>query len=207
MRSADVHLRVTEEELATIDANARLAGMSRTEFFVECCALDRKTFELAAVPGKVDDDGRDEGQRREPERVPGGRTKDFHLRFSEAERLRIRGRAKRAGKSMNEFIVASALSDDVTFVEACDRAALAGLHSELGRQGANLNQIAAKINRIASIAWREDVSGELVSRLVREVTEDNERTRACVNDALRAVRRALIASVGADSGRDGNGDA
>ena len=194
---------VSADDLATIDANARLAGMSRSEFVAECCARDRKTFELAAIPGKTDEDA----AARDGGTWPSERkTARLSVKLTGAEKLRIAGRARRAGKSMSRFVVASALSDDVTFVEACDRAALAGLYSELGRQGANLNQIAAKIGRIASIAWREDVSGELISRLVREVTEDNERTRVCVNDALRAVRRALVASAGAGGEEEGRSD-
>lgn len=210
-RLADVHMRVTRDELAAIDANARLAGMSRTEFFVQCCARDRKTFELATVPGR-DGPGASRAQGEEdPSPVLSRAKKDKQMlvRLSRADKLRIAGRARRAGKSMSEFVVRSALSDEVAFVEACDRAELARLYSELRRQGTNLNQIAAKINRIASVAWREDVSGELVSRLVREVTEDNEGTRACVNDAIRAVRRALVSTVEAeaDAERRRNGDA
>ena len=94
------------------------------------------------------------------------------------------------------------------------REELRKLFVELRAQGRNLNQIAAAANRIASVAWRDDVDAGLIDQLTTDLREDNERTRAAINDAV-----ARIAKISDDAdfrtgvvngrrkGGDGDGDA
>ena len=183
LKEKRIEIRVTPGEREAIRSAARLAGMSVSEFVVERCARGRETFDLRQLPGWSD--GAAEAVPSSKGKRAKGKTEHLSARCTPVEMERIRDGAAKANLTLSDFIVESALGRDVTVISWGGEEDLAKSYWELRRQGSNLNQISHRMNRLASIAWRDDVSGELIDQLVRELQEDNERTRALINDAVK----------------------
>lgn len=208
-RTIQVNIRVSEDELSRIDANAKMAGMSRSAYIIACAADEEKKFtvpsRLLGVPKPKKRSGYYPDESATwiyEDRHPGAPRKSFDgglrseslsMRVSKFEKRTIERRSEQDGLSVTDYMMKKAVytEDDIV---PFDRDAYMRTFSELQAQGRNLNQIAAALNRIASIAWRDDVDGELIDSLVRDVLDDNARTRSGINDALSSIRDAAAGS-------------
>lgn len=197
-------LRMTESERDAIDMQARMGGMSRNEFIVQRAAYNRANFkisdahlaEIARLQFGRSDDGQGESEAHIDHRRPGEkratRTHRFYFRANRDERDMLRRKSAEAGLSMTEYVLLNTVYRPAENMPALNRGELRAIAVELRAQGRNLNQIARTANGIASLAAREDeLDASLVDELVRRLLEDNERTRALLNDALSAVSKAL----------------
>lgn len=176
-----ITVRATEDEIASIKAAARLAGVSMTAYIVQRCAYNN-TFSLSVLPGEEA-----KSRKKESERNPKSKNAQLHIRCTEEEKIEIAGRAEECGMTLGNYVVSCAMGAAPRVIDGLKPDELSPVLTELRKQGVNLNQITRRVNRLASIAWREDVSGELIDQLTREITEDNKTTRTLVNDALKAT--------------------
>lgn len=213
-KTVGVFLRMTPYERDLIDFHARMLGMNRSEYVVQTSAFGKREFtlDLDTAPrakrlyGVHHHDGpaigylpqSESGKPRKAEdnRV---RSKGISLRVSPYEKESLRKYADMMNLTLTDYLLYCGLygselrkPSESRFVAARDE--LRKLWIELRAQGRNLNQIAAAANRIASVAWRDDVDAGLVDQLVGELLEDNRRTRAAINDAARHVSDAVDAS-------------
>ena len=191
-----ITVRATDEEIASIKAAARLAGVSMTAYIVQRCAYNN-TFSLSVLPGKEV-----EPRKKGSEANPKSKNARLHIRCTDEEKNEIAGRAEECGMTLSDYVASCAMGVRPRVIDGLKPDELSPVLAELRKQGVNLNQIAHKVNRLASVAWREDVSGELIDQLTREITEDNKTTRALVNDALKATFETMAqARVRMEDGR------
>lgn len=213
-KTVGVFLRMTPYERDLIDLHARMLGMNRSEYVVQSAAFGKREFTLNpdAVPketrhyvihhhdnpaiGYLPQSKGGKPRKAEDNRV---RSEGVSLRVSPYEKETVKRYAKAMNMTLTDYLLWCGLyGSDLRnacgsrFVAARDE--LRKLWIELRAQGRNLNQIAAAANRIASVAWRDDVDGGLIDQLARELLEDNRSTRAAVNDAIRRVSDAVDAT-------------
>ena len=208
-KSAGVFLRMTPQQRDLIDLFASQAGMTRSEYVVQCCAYRQNSFLLdarhvidAVAPiVRIRNDGGPPAELDLPCTAPPRRAADnevrdrrLELRISPYEKETIRSEAQRLHITMTEFVLMCCVYRPTPDHPVLNKDEVRKVYAELRAQGRNLNQIAAAANRIASVAWRDDIDAGMVDRLCAELTEDNERTRAAVNDALRAAGEAMRAT-------------
>ena len=186
-RNRQVNFRLTEDQYETFRSKAALAGLSMTDYFMACCIDGKTTFRLLKVPGiPVERDqnppkGFDDREKR---------TASIFVRVTPSEKKFIRDSAARAGMTESRFVVTRTVNAPIRFIG--DPEFFRSFFTELNRQGTNLNQLAAQVNRLSAIGWREDVSAEAIDALVSDITRDNERTRAMLNDALMRTRELMM---------------
>lgn len=196
-RDKHISVRVSQDEYETLRARANVAGLTLSNYILTCCVDEDPRFHVARLPGSkrsLGDGRRGESARASSVERPSAlsaKTERVDVRCTPEEKGRLQETASSLGLTLTDFVIASSLNGGVTVVNWDGGDEIKKVVGELGKQGGNLNQIAMKINRIASIAWREDVDGDLIERLIREVTEDNERTRALINDAVREAYETI----------------
>lgn len=188
-RRARIEIRVSEEEAREIRSRAQLAGLTLTEYIVRRCALDEVEFKISRLPGV--EAGKDARGFAESGRGVGLKTEVVRARCTEDERKRIERNASLAKLRMSDYIVASALGDVFRPIVWDGDDDLRRVYSELRAQGRNLNQISYGINRLKAIAWIDDIDADLLNELLRGIVEDNERTRALINDAVSQTAATL----------------
>ena len=106
-----------------------------------------------------------------------GRPHRLMARFNDEEKAAVKGKAKSARLSVNEYIRASVLGDGyVSTIDPERQKLLHNLSRELGYQGNNLNQIAKHLNAGGESQQGEGMLAELFDSLV---------------DAHNAVRSAM----------------
>lgn len=208
-KSAGVFLRMTPQQRDLIDLFASQAGMTRSEYVVQCCAYRQNSFPLdarhvidAVAPiVRIRNDGGSPAELDLPCTAPPRRAADnevrdqrLELRISPYEKETIRSEAQRLHITMTEFVLMCCVYRPTPDHPVLNKDEVRKVYAELRAQGRNLNQIAAAANRIASVAWRDDIDAGMVDRLCAELAEDNERTRTAVNDALRATGEAMRAT-------------
>lgn len=230
-----LHVSLLRYERDLIDFHARMLGMSRSQYIVQTAAFGKRNFslDLDAAPeeikrkynvyhadnpaaGYMPSSEGNKPRKAEDSRV---RSEGIFIRVSPYEKETLKRYARETNLSLTDYLLFCGLyaselrkSEQSRFVGA--REELRKLFVELRAQGRNLNQIAAAANRIASVAWRDDVDAGLIDQLATDLREDNERTRAAINDAV-----ARIAEISDDAdfrtgvvngrrkGGDGDGDA
>ena len=203
-----VSLRMKPYQRDLIDNRARIAGMTRTEYMIQSAAYSKKSFVINA--GETANEGkrerkynvyRDGGDalgylaadkggskpRKAADNLPRTDGNRIYIRASEYEKDAIRKLASDAGMSMTDFILWCTVYRPAATGDALAKEELVKLWRELRAQGRNLNQIAAAANRLAAIAWRDDVDASLLDQLCRELIEDETRTRPAINEAIQAV--------------------
>ena len=186
-------LRLTCEQLETLKAKARLAGMTASEFVVASAIDSNTTFALASVPGSSAEDRTEikESRTKRSEWRTVKKQMIFKLRMTEDQYERLCKNADQASISKAEYMRRLLEGEPIVVM---DRRQIAGLLGELNKQGGNLNQMARKLNALSAIAWRDDVDGSAIDNLVYELAADNQRTRANINDAAISVRDMAIAA-------------
>lgn len=204
LKRAEFHLRLTDDQLATLKSKARIAGMSASEFVIACAVEGRTSFSFARPPAREDRDApNSEDSKRHCRWRTTNKTVVLKVRIDEQKNEEISELARRAGISKAEYVRRAIGNKPIVVI---DRDLLAATLGELNKQGGNLNQMARKMNLVAAIAWRDDVDGSAIDQLVYELAADNERTRTSVNDAVSAVRDLMLAARGrlGDEAQHGN---
>lgn len=207
-KTVGVFIRMTPYQRDLIDFHAQMLHMNRSQYVVQTAAYGKREFsiDLDAAPEEVkkkynvyhaDNPAlgympRAEGSKPRKAEDNRARTERINLRVSPYEKETLKKYSDETNLSLTDYLLFCGLyaselrnTGQSRFVGA--REELRKVFVELRAQGRNLNQIAAAANRIASVSWREDVDAGLIDQLVRELREDNERTRAAINDAVRRV--------------------
>lgn len=116
------------------------------------------------------------------------------IRVTDYEWKALHYRAHLCETTLTRYILAKAVYEQNGFGTtdiSVSRNELRQICDELRRQGANLNQIARGVNVLNQLQQRDDVDGEIIDHLMRNIKEDNDQTRALINDALTRVYDAL----------------
>lgn len=205
-RSRQLNIRVSEEELALIDANTRAMGMTRSAYIVHRCADDGEGIVshllLAAAeeerdvdasahamrPPRCKDDDADD-RAGAPRKSSDGdvRNRDVHLRVSSYEHHWLKRYAGANAMSVTDFILGRTVYSKDRLTPIIDKRFGMEVYRELNRQGVNLNQMTARLNTLHNLALDDEVDAGAVNALVDELREDNRTTRILINDAARAV--------------------
>ncbi len=116
------------------------------------------------------------------------------IRVTDYEWKVLHYKARLCRTTMTRYILAKAVYEDNGFGAtdiSVSKDELKQIRDELRRQGGNLNQISRGMNVLNQLQQRDDVDGEVIDHLMRNIQEDNEQTRALINDALTRVYNAL----------------
>lgn len=140
-----------------------------------------------------------EGTRRTGRpRKAEARTRQVHLRLTEREHADLMAAAATAGTTVTDYVLANTIRDAGAFCP--DAGMLRKAYFELNRQGTNLNQIAAALNRIAASAAVEDGGS---ARIFAELAERAERLIDENAGGIRLATRSILRTVaGTRGGRD-----
>lgn len=191
-RDRRIEVRVSKEEAQEIRDRARLASLTLTEYIVRRCALDEIHFKIDRLPGV--EANRGDAERLEGDdhgRHAGAKTEIIQARCTKDERERIENNARQAKLKRSDYLIASALGNIFRPIVWDGVDDLRAVYSELRAQGRNLNQISYGINWLKAIAWIDDIDANLLNELLRGIVEDNERTRALINDAISETTATL----------------
>ena len=117
------------------------------------------------------------------------KTKVISARVTEVVHELLHQQAEDAGMTLSEFAAQMLMKGRVntSYVFYVHPDEIEAITREFAAIGNNLNQIAAAANRLAAIAWRDDVDASLLDQLCRELIEDETRTRPAINEAIQAV--------------------
>lgn len=116
------------------------------------------------------------------------------IRVTDYEWKALHYRAHLCKTTLTKYILAKAVYEDNGFGStdiSVSKQELKQVRNELRRQGANLNQISRGVNILSQIQQRDDVDAEIIETLTRNLIEDNQQTRALINNALIRVTKAL----------------
>lgn len=141
----------------------------------------------------------DEPKRRRRKSNDGGRrTSPFCITVTDTEKRLLTTLSAKAGRTRTEYILSCTVYAD-TFPVLPPQDELRALWRELSSQGANLNQIAAAMNRLAKAADRGDVDPDEIHDLVEET---RRLVAECREEIWGALRRAKdLLARGSISGR------
>jgi uncharacterized protein (DUF1778 family) len=187
-----MNIRVTDDELESIRSKAGSARLSVTEFVVRRLCDGRETSGTSMTSDYGDGCNASRRRAYAPDASGNdpGRIEDIHVRCTSDERRRIVSLADQADLSITDYVIRRATDEQRTSATG-DTSNLAGILEELCHQGRALDRISEDIGRIAGIAWRDDVNGPAIDRLVREVTEDNATARTGLDRATRELVHVL----------------
>lgn len=170
-------------------AKARIAGLTMTDFIVARCARDVVSFDLRSMPGQ--DSEAVSGRRARPRHAGAARTEQMNVRCTPDERAIIEDRAKEAGITLSDYVVASALGNRIERIVWDDEGVLKEVTHELKKQGVNLNQIALIGNKLNLEIARATIDQDKIDLLTRELEELYAEGKGAIADAMREVRRTL----------------
>lgn len=159
-----VSIRLTEEEISTLKAKARLAGTTVTNFIRETAVYGKHEFTLAKLPG---------GERVDVKEALEGlldtehRTVQKHFNVTPYEDTFIRTGARKAGMTQSRFMVDRILHTPMYYIGDPDF--FQKYFYELNKQGVNLNQLAAAANTLLLLQDMPDVSHERRRELVEQI--------------------------------------
>lgn len=124
-KDIDIHFRVDNEEKEVIDKAAKAVGMTRSEY-VRSIVLSASDYEVTDITYA----------HEKPLQDDSSKTKDIHIRFSEAELIYYVEQAKAAGCTMSEYIRRSANGNDIYVIDG-----LPELTKQIAKLGVNINQL------------------------------------------------------------------
>lgn len=202
-----LHISMTPYERDLIDYRAKLVGLPRSQYIVKTAAYGNLSFVLPLKDSKTKTPYQNQIHHsdsavletynyvdsRKPRKAADNELRNLELkiRLSPYEKETIQNAAKRNGVSVTEYLLGCSVYRPPSNQPMFQREELIKVYRELRAQGRNLNQIAAAANSIASVAWREDVDGSVIDQACETLLEDNERTRAHINDANKEVVKLL----------------
>lgn len=159
-----VSIRLAEDDIGTLKAKARLAGMTVSDFIRETSIYGKHEFTLAKLPG---------GERVDVKEALEGlldtehRTIQKHFNVTPYEDTFIRTGARKAGMTQSRFIVDRILHTPMYYIGDPDF--FQKYFYELNKQGVNLNQLAAAANTLLLLQDMPDVSRERRRELVEQI--------------------------------------
>lgn len=159
-----VSIRLTEDDIGTLKAKARLAGTTVTNFIRETAVYGKHEFTLAKLPG---------GERVDVKEALEGlldtehRTVQKHFNVTPYEDTFIRTGARKAGMTQSRFMVDRILHTPMYYIGDPDF--FQKYFYELNKQGVNLNQLAAAANTLLLLQDMPDVSHERRRELVEQI--------------------------------------
>lgn len=209
-----VCVSMTPGELELIDMFARINDMTRSKYIVKQAAyadhkyvVDLRTIPAAFLPEHIkveygiyhdDDPDLPQSEGTKPRKAKDGkrRSENICIRVSPYEKEKLKEFAQQHRMSLSDYLVYSGLYGSELYNEKQSRFILAteelqNILVELRKQGVNLNQIAKSVNGLRALTWEGDFDANLIEILTRGLIEDNERTRAAINDAIHAVVEAM----------------
>lgn len=159
-----VSIRLAEDDIGTLKAKARLAGMTVSDFIRETSIYGKHEFTLAKLPG---------GERVDVKEALEGlldtehRTIQKHFNVTPYEDAFIRTGARKAGMTQSRFMVNRILHTPMYYIGDPDF--FQKYFYELNKQGVNLNQLAAAANTLLLLQDMPDVSRERRRELVEQI--------------------------------------
>lgn len=159
-----VSIRLAEDDIGTLKAKARLAGMTVSDFIRETSIYGKHEFALAKLPG---------GERVDVKEALEGlldtehRTIQKHFNVTPYEDTFIRTGARKAGMTQSRFMVDRILHTPMYYIGDPDF--FQKYFYELNKQGVNLNQLAAAANTLLLLQDMPDVSRERRRELVEQI--------------------------------------
>ena len=159
-----VSIRLAEDDIGTLKAKARLAGMTVSDFIRETAIYGKQEFTLAKLPG---------GERVDVKEALEGlldtehRTIQKHFNVTPYEDTFIRTGARKAGMTQSRFMVDRILHTPMYYIGDPDF--FQKYFYELNKQGVNLNQLAAAANTLLLRQDMPDVSRERRRELVEQI--------------------------------------
>lgn len=159
-----VSIRLAEDDIGTLKAKARLAGMTVSDFIRETSIYGKHEFTLAKLPG---------GERVDVKEALEGlldtehRTIQKHFNVTPYEDTFIRTGARKAGMTQSRFMVDRILHTPMYYIGDPDF--FQKYFYELNKQGVNLNQLAAAANTLLLLQDMPDVSSERRRELVEQI--------------------------------------
>lgn len=159
-----VSIRLTEDDIGTLKAKARLAGTTVTNFIRETAVYGKHEFTLAKLPG---------GERVDVKEALEGLldtehlTVQKHFNVTPYEDTFIRTGARKAGMTQSRFMVDRILHTPMYYIGDPDF--FQKYFYELNKQGVNLNQLAAAANTLLLLQDMPDVSHERRRELVEQI--------------------------------------
>ena len=159
-----VSIRLAEDDIGTLKAKARLAGMTVSDFIRETSIYGKHEFTLAKLPG---------GERVDVKEALEGlldtehRTIQKHFNVTPYEDTFIRTGARKAGMTQSRFMVDRILHTPMYYIGDPDF--FQKYFYELNKQGVNLNQLAAAANTLLLLQDMPDVSHERRRELVEQI--------------------------------------
>lgn len=159
-----VSIRLAEDDIGTLKAKARLAGMTVSDFIRETSIYGKHEFTLAKLPG---------GERVDVKEALEGlldtehRTIQKHFNVTSYEDTFIRTGARKAGMTQSRFMVDRILHTPMYYIGDPDF--FQKYFYELNKQGVNLNQLAAAANTLLLLQDMPDVSRERRRELVEQI--------------------------------------
>lgn len=159
-----VSIRLAEDDIGTLKAKARLAGMTVSDFIRETSIYGKHEFTLAKLPG---------GERVDVKEALEGlldtehRTIQKHFNVTPYEDTFIRTGARKAGMTQSRFMVDRILHTPMYYIGDPDF--FQKHFYELNKQGVNLNQLAAAANTLLLLQDMPDVSRERRRELVEQI--------------------------------------
>lgn len=159
-----VSIRLAEDDIGTLKAKARLAGMTVSDFIRETSIYGKHEFTLAKLPG---------GERVDVKEALEGlldtehRTIQKHFNVTPYEDTFIRTGARKAGMTQSRFMVDRILHTPMYYIGDPDF--FQKYFYELNKQGVNLNQLAAAANTLLLLQDMPDVSRERRRELVEQI--------------------------------------
>ena len=159
-----VSIRLAEDDIGTLKAKARLAGMTVSDFIRETSIYGKHEFTLAKLPG---------GERVDVKEALEGlldtehRTIQKHFNVTPYEDTFIRTGARKAGMTQSRFMVDRILHTPMYYIGDPDF--FQKYFYELNKQGVNLNQLTAAANTLLLLQDMPDVSRERRRELVEQI--------------------------------------
>ena len=159
-----VSIRLAEDDIGTLKAKVRLAGMTVSDFIRETSIYGKHEFTLAKLPG---------GERVDVKEALEGlldtehRTIQKHFNVTPYEDTFIRTGARKAGMTQSRFMVDRILHTPMYYIGDPDF--FQKYFYELNKQGVNLNQLAAAANTLLLLQDMPDVSKERRRELIGQI--------------------------------------
>ena len=159
-----VSIRLTEEEIGTLTAKARLAGSPVTAFIRETAIYGKQEFTLAKLPG---------GEHVDVKEAVEGfldtehRTVQKHFNVTPYEDTFIRDAARKAGMTQSRFMVDRILHTPMYYIGDPDF--FQKFFYEFNKQGVNLNQLAAAANTLILLQDMPDMGRERRRELAAQI--------------------------------------
>lgn len=200
VKNQRLEIRLSEDELNALNANAAAQGMSRGRFIVLHCVEELDEFALLKERINKMNERLVVRSIRNTKAVTSDSKKNterINMRVSKIEKEALKQLAAQYDKSVTDYLIWKALSGD-TAIYVADTQPLQATLLELKRQGNNVNQIAAALNDLrAQInssmfigSYGEDMKHQ-INRKLETIEKDCQVVADSHRKALQATQDTL----------------